>query len=344
MIRTSTFHVAEFGAEHFTTIHDVNYDSRDREKDSERGRRAFIAATLTLRDPAALHTPVTDLKSLLLREHFNDITIKGIDTSFTPNSLRFDSKWLNDSKTHLAEKWCSLHRGLANSSGSCNKYDIMSWLSTMAYADSADMSTIQTLLAFHRLHDLAPIKPPSASHYDLWHGNTWNASEIQSIIHRTMKSYSDSAEARLPRQGSETNKQHLSRIRSLFNNRQNAAAQNFLTALGQQWPVRQPAMPSLAETNTYLGTSAAMTNIRNKFKTWWDNREFLEYLNKVSMTMTHQTVLKISTSRYMFTAPTTKAILSDDVRHFGLKNIFSAVLPPTSRERTYFALIQYQPT
>ncbi|KAH7388677.1 hypothetical protein BKA66DRAFT_569000 [Pyrenochaeta sp. MPI-SDFR-AT-0127] len=331
-IRSSTFCVSGFGAEQFTTDHDVKYNARDQQRDSERGRRTFMAATLTIRDRAALHSPVLNLKSGLLQTHFSHATIKGKDSSFNPSSLRFDSKWLDESKTHLVKHWCSLHQSLANSSGVCNKFDIMTWLSTMAYAESADFNAIQAFVAFYRLRDLAAVQPPSPTEFSLSRGDTWSTTEIRSVIQRTTKRYDDSAEARLPKQGSETNKQHLQRIHSLFQNRQNKATGEFLSNVQQQWPIRKPSRPLSTEIDTYLDTSAAMKEILVIFRVWWDNREFLKYLEKVSTAMSHQTVLGVYTPHYIIKLPTTKPILNDDVRYFSHTNIFSAPLSSSSQE------------
>jgi hypothetical protein len=50
LMRSSTFRVCDFGAEHYTTQFDTIYKPRDRDHDYERVQRSFVAAKLILRD------------------------------------------------------------------------------------------------------------------------------------------------------------------------------------------------------------------------------------------------------------------------------------------------------
>ncbi|KAF1841017.1 uncharacterized protein K460DRAFT_347564 [Cucurbitaria berberidis CBS 394.84] len=330
-IRSSIFRVSGFGAEQYSTIHDVQYDARDRQQNSERGERAFLAATLIARDTAALHQLVPDLKDNLLQMHFGTALIRGIKSSFCPSNLRFDSKWLEDSSTHLTELWCSLHHGLANASGDCNKFDIMAWLATMAYATSADINAIQALSAFYRLQRVAEIEPPSAYEYDLDFGATCRLAEVHTEIQRFARPYRGSAEARLPRQALETDRQHTERTYALFQTRQNAAIANLSSALQLQWPVRNPSTPRSTEFNAYLRTSAAVSKVSVMFNDWYDNRCFLEYLQEISVAMARQEELAVLPSCYNLALVSEKRSLSDEDRHFSTRGIFAGIPPTISR-------------
>jgi hypothetical protein len=141
-LRSSSFRVAEFGAENYDTSLDVDYKARNQQESSDRGRRAFGTATMMIRHPASLHSKIPNLKSYLLRAYFDKAVVSGVDNSFDPQSLRYDSQWLSEASNHLLKKWCTLHRGLANAATTCNLYDLTTWLCTMAYASSADMAII----------------------------------------------------------------------------------------------------------------------------------------------------------------------------------------------------------
>lgn len=81
----------------------------------------------------------------------------------------------------------------------------MAWLSTMAFAESADMRVLQALAAFYRLQTMTTSMPRSVPVFALSDGNTWKISEIKIIVRSACKSFDGSAESKLPKQGSETN-------------------------------------------------------------------------------------------------------------------------------------------
>jgi hypothetical protein len=280
-LRSFSFRVAGFGAENYTTSQDVHYKARDRQQGSERGQRALVIATLILRDSASLHSQISDLKGHLLRAHFNKTTVYGVEKSFDLRSLRYDSQWLDKVSAHLTKRFCTLYHGLANASATCNRYDFATWLCTMSYASSADMQAIQALAAFYRLLDFAAIQPPDPHVFNLGRGDTWKESDIRSTLMNNAKSYDSSAEARLPKKGSETNKQHAKRIYSLFQHRQNQAINKLFTVLKARWPVQNPTIPPSPEYDTYFTTSRAITAVEDHFKNWYNNRLFLEYLGRL---------------------------------------------------------------
>lgn len=202
--------------EHTTLLEDERYLARDTPVRSDRAKRAYIAATLVLRNEFSLHKSIPDLKHVLSRLKFTSSTIQGIDRSFSPTSLRYDSKWLSDTMEHLVKMWCSFHRGLSNADSNVNAFDIMIWLSTLAYAESADIDVIQALAAMYRNAGFADIQVPLAMTFKLALGNSWKQSEIRSVIGKGLRDLSCSAEVRLPRQDYETERSHLERTNTLF--------------------------------------------------------------------------------------------------------------------------------
>ena len=308
----------------------MQYEARDRQKKSQRGRRAFVAAEMIIRDRIALHTLVSDLKTGLIRSHFNAAVIEGKKT-LDLCQLRFDSQWLENISRHLKENWCGLHRSFSNPSNACNKFDIMAWLATMAYATSTDMDAIQALAAMYRFPGFASIQIPVAYNFNLSRGNTYDRRDARAIVENEAKTYDSSAEAMLPRLRSETDQQHLDRIRSLFETRKDNALNEFLSALEFQWPVCKPVMPSSTSINEYFDLRAISPAVEEIFRAWWNNRLFLEYLDKFTAAMRLQVVVEVPTPSYIITLPTKDQALSDEIRQFGMHNIFSANLSPISQ-------------
>jgi hypothetical protein len=319
LIRSATYRVYNFGGELFTSEKDVPYA----QSLYERGRRAYVAATLMMRDVLALHSKIPNLKDHLLQTHFKAGSIQG-ESGANNTELEYDTEWLSDPSTVLTENWCNLHRTLPNCSGSRNKYDLAAWLSTMAFAESADMDAIQALAGLYRVRTLSAISPPSASVFELSEGREWNGAEIRNIIHECSWKFECSSEAKLPRQRFETNRVHSARLEALFRDHKEDSVRALSAALQHQWPCVTPFHPVLAGVDKYIDMSTAMSRIAGKFKTWYQNREFLEYLRQVSVVMAQQEAVSVTPPHYFAIAPSSQLTMSDRDKAFKISDIFTA--------------------
>jgi hypothetical protein len=223
--------------------------------------------------------------------------------------------------------WCSLHQVLVVAARNVSAFDIMVWLSTMAYAKSADMNVIQVLAALYKDPEYATIHPPSAPIFKLAAGNTWRRDEILSLIQCETFSFDDSAESKLPKQYYETEQQHISRIKSEFENGKHAAIQSFMDSLQRQWPVRRPLSPTSAAISGYLHVAAAMKNITVKYEDWYDNLKFSQYLEQISTQCARHTVSPVNQTHYHLSKPTKKETLSFSLREFTAEDVFAAASP-----------------
>ncbi|RYO29176.1 hypothetical protein AA0111_g6158 [Alternaria arborescens] len=329
-IRTATYQVASFGAEQFTSSDDLAYDARDNQRTSNRANRAHVAAKMILQNRFALHSSIQDLKGGLLREHFADATVSGVNSSFNPGSLQYDSKWLGAASESIKKHWCTLQRGLASTATSSNRYDIITWLCTMAYAETSDMDTIQALAAAYRLPELSAVQPPAAPSYDLNQGHDFNKNAIWITVSNNTKDFTDSDEASLPKRESETERDHHKRMNAEFQKNKTKAIEEFVKNLKNQWPRQTPNVPSAVKYATYLNVSSAMTTIRNQFDRWFNNRLFMQYLDQLSAVMARQTVACVPAARYVLTLPPKKENLKDTDRHFGVLDVFAMTPPPLS--------------
>ncbi|KAI4667609.1 uncharacterized protein J4E88_010273 [Alternaria novae-zelandiae] len=324
-IRTATFYVTGFGAEHFSSAQDSHYDRRDAQLHSKRGVQAITTAKLMLRDQFSLHSPITGFKGRLLQQHFKHATILGVDRSFDSASLRYDSKWLDDASKGVIEQWCTLQPGLAGvSTRSNNRYDVITWLSAMSYAETADMDVIQSFAAFYISQDFSTVQPPAASKFELAKGHVFHETTIENILQNNAKPFEDSREAMSPKSASETEQQHHNRMNSLFRQRKNSAIQTFVSGLKKQWPIQVPALPQAAATDTYVNVSDAMVTVRNHFYTWYDNHMFMEYLGKLSTIMERQAASQILAPRHILTSPPKQNRLSDSARHLSVADVFTS--------------------
>ena len=279
-IRAATSQISGFGAESFTTSFDEAYKARDRQPDSERGRRAFLTASMLTRDQAMLDRAIP--RFTVYQNHFRNTEVKGFVSTHDPPVLQYDTKWLETPSPLLRNLWCTLHYTLSSRSVVSNEFDVLVWLATMAYATEADMDVIRSFAAFYRMPHLTPSNVPKKPLFRLSQGSTIKLSQVQQAAENAAKSYDDSSEAQLPKKGSETDDEHLRRIEKLFQSRRDAAVQSFTTALQSQWPCEMPDTPSSPNMDKYLDTSSAMNAVRPLFQTWFDNRAFERYLELLS--------------------------------------------------------------
>ena len=91
LLRTTTFYVTGPETRQPSIPEDERYVARDTKLQSQRGKRAHIAATLVVRNDFALHMPVPDIKGVLLCTHFSNHIIRGVDDSFADSSLQYNS-------------------------------------------------------------------------------------------------------------------------------------------------------------------------------------------------------------------------------------------------------------
>lgn len=326
LIRTSTFRVSGFGAEHYSLQCDVVYKSRDRDQTSARGQQSFVAATLILRDRAALHAP-TPLKLFpnFRQKYFSQGTIYGPGHSFPP--LRLNLEWLRNPLSRLPALWCSLHSSLATCSNSHTKFDVMMWLSTVAFSETADMSIIEALAAFYRLQELKDVDIPEIANFRLSEGDVLLPSHLRSIVQRACRPFHACPEASLPKQNRETENQCRQRRASQFKNRKADAVESFAQALQGQWPCNSPKTPTSQNAATYIDVSRAMALVSAEFKTWHDNRCFYKYLEDVTTALARQKVVTISIPQSSIISFERQPTAIGKVRYFSVKDIFSSPAP-----------------
>ena len=279
-IRAATFQIAGFGAERFKTSIDQAYEARDRQANSERGRRAFATASMLVREQAFLDQPIS--KFTVCQDHFHDAEVKGSITTQDPPVISYDSKWLSSPSPLLQDLWCTLHYSLTTKSTISNEFDVLIWLATMAYATQADMNVIRAFVAFYRMSHLTSCPIPTKPLFRLSQGSTFILSQVQHAAENTARSYKNSSEAQLPKQGSETDNEHLKRIEQRFQTQKDMAVQTFAATLQTQWPCEKPDTPSSQHMNKYLDPASAMNRVRPLFQSWYDNQTFEQYMKTLS--------------------------------------------------------------
>ena len=351
LIRSSAFRVSGFGAEQYTIEHDAEYSPRDRGQNSERATRTYVTARLIFQRRPVLHAnALSNLGDFLWETLQKCGEIEGPKSTACHPLLKYDSKWLDKPFKHLGCLWCRAHLSLGVSPHLYTKFHIMMWLSTMAFAQEAEMQVVHTLAAFYNVPDVGQVSPPTVSLFDLSRGARVNISELVHIIQCARLPFRDSSEARLPKEIYESDREAQQRRQRKFISNRDKAIQSFAGALKNQWPCEVPQTPDGATFGKYFKSDQAMKGVKSKFKSWFENFLFRDYLDRIEHTLRRQTVDPILTPSYIFS--TSESDAQKRHNYVSIDDIFSAPAPmilhaaPTTcnaQVRTEFGQTQTSP-
>ncbi|KXH26599.1 hypothetical protein CSIM01_02900 [Colletotrichum simmondsii] len=281
-IRTAMFRVSGFGAECHTIDHDVVYESRDRSCSSQ-GFRAYSASKLVLFDQPILSMPVPSSMEIYLSSFLSKgITILGPHSPFSVDDITYNAEFLSDSYQFIAENWIALQSKLKSS----NKYKVMIWLATMAFAANADFAVIQTLASFKTSSTIYALSAPVADGFDLSNGMSYMDSTVRNEVMKNFKPFDSCPEMCMQRLAYEDDHSFMERRESEFLSNRNIALETFLKMVKSQWSCRVPNLPvgykKTNNWNRYIDVGSAMASIRAFFQTWYDNLQFHKYLREVA--------------------------------------------------------------
>lgn len=233
-------------------------------------------------------------------KYFADATVVGPPRVLDSSQLRFDCKWLDGPSTYVEKLWCSLHLSLAKSPDTYNKFDVMFWLSTIAFAEKADMDIVQALAALYRLPQLCLADIPQQPRFELQNGFSVIQNEVRAIVQQASRSFQACPEFNYPRMEGEDTREYQRRRKEQFESHQNNAISVFARAIRDQWPCEKPQKPSNQTTDVYVDTSSAMREVLPKFETWYDNLCFHQYLQKLGSSLRRQRAIAVTIPCYAF--------------------------------------------
>jgi len=283
-VRSATFIVAGFGADDHTGQHDAVYTARDRGSTSQRAVRAASMSNLLSRDAVALADPVLDKGHL-----WNKMCVLGLDESVSGPScpvgnelVRYDARLLQEGLAVVLQMFLSLHQWLEDQQNRLHrKFSVTFWLSTMAFAEGADIAVLQTLAMFFRSFRFTDITPPNIALSQPVSGLACSTFSLRNVITQSLYDISLCPEYRLPAIQNDDLRTYKSRCDAAWRRASETVIENFVGGLVSQWPVECPSTPNVRDQTTYIDISKAMTSVRELFKTWHDNLLLNKYLNSI---------------------------------------------------------------
>ena len=325
-VRSSIFRTDGFGAECFTQEFDTIYSGREVLLDFKRSQRASNMIKMLMRDNMALFCKMENLQLALNSKHLKDSMVKG-PRPLEPKSFLFLADWLSQPSQYLPRDWCSLHKTLSASPNILNKFMVMMYLSTLAFAEGADTDVLQTLAAFYRVPALAEVSIPQVLVHHFDKGHKPELADIDKIIRSKARMIEDCPEESLPRQPGESSEEFCARRSKEFEENQNNAVIDFARALHSQWPCERPGIPNIQNANRYINTKSAMEAIRVSFKYWHENYLFQLYINSIANALGHLQIVGIPTTCKQPNIHPQKQPEDNKTRSFSAKDIFSLKAP-----------------
>lgn len=279
--RASTGHVSGFGAEDFTTRHDVGYDSRAKGNLSSRAIRAQEIASRVYHGQCYLIERT--------QSSFPDVMYKHLCAAYVLNSKRvphkstmqYDSRWLQEANTFLSSDWCQIHYGFQKDGYWLNRFELMIWIVTMSYSKHYDPQIIQALLMMAQSGSVAAVELPTEFSYDLPKGWVAVRGDVHELAENAVRHINSCPEGSLSPMPDETQWEFSLRREQQFARSTSSAASSFKDQVCNQWPCAVPNTPKGHTVHTWLRCEDAMRQLTPIWSTWYENLRFKHYLQSI---------------------------------------------------------------
>jgi hypothetical protein len=282
-IRAATFYLAGYGAEEHTSAYDTVYEARDNGDLKRSNQISSISSTL-LDDYQYLPANLTDQSAEQIWSilHDNKEAVIGTSELLDPEIVCYDRTWLLDTSSVLRKYWCRLHEFVGCRQHSINKYDMIFCFAAMALSASKHYNAIQILAAVVSVKSLRAVRAPHRDHFLLGDGDTFNDNFALECISDNRTPYYQSPGAELGGIYGEDEGSLFQRRHRTFEGKQEAAKWQFLLILQGQWPCENPTAPHYALISTYIDVASALGQLQPKWRSWFQNNLFREYLSSLS--------------------------------------------------------------
>ncbi|KIW67539.1 hypothetical protein PV04_06783 [Phialophora macrospora] len=326
-IRSSTFRVSGFGAEDHTVDSDATYSSRDQGQNSPQGFKAFVMSNFVFDDYPRVHYRVPPGRSVRLWDFLAQrFSLLGPDHQIPSSELKYDAGLFQDWAKFVSIHWCALHRTFSSPRNRFDKFRLMIWLSTLAFAKDSNIELVQTLGSFFVLDSMRGISPPSITSFHLSEGTAFHREKLHSALRPALLPFSQCPESKLVRHSNESKSALKQRRKQQFQSNQGSSLNRFIQMLEAQWPCEVPVFFDVAEFQTYTDMTRAMQIANSQFKTWYDNYRFNKYLCEIDDAMQGVMVAAVEMpSSYVVASP--RMAVAGGRTFVSIDDIFAASLP-----------------
>ncbi|KAK5744766.1 hypothetical protein LTR17_001842 [Elasticomyces elasticus] len=335
-IREASFHVSGFGAEDFTTLHDMKHEPRDQSQTSSMFSNTFVFSTFVYQRKQDLHWAMpADIAFYLWNAMASTPTIPGPQTT-TYGKLEYDATLLASAfQETVFPVWMGLMRELRTRA---NTFDLMMWLSTLACSSTNGpyTSLLQILALTFSRPDLAQIvlPPPPCDAFRPPAGKIVQQGEIRQLVTASLRPLSNTPLGNMPQEPYENKQTWTNRRKQRYDNTTYPIVNAIVQRLVEQWPCRCPQVPDLSDVNdahNYIDIGKVMEGAKPKFKTWYDNLQFYHYLERIGRAVSALSLSPVQVSSATISYPNAPVRKKECITE---QDLFSVQAPNISQVET----------
>jgi len=322
-IRNAAFLPAQFGGSMILKTEDMPYKARDLVDGSDAEARVFYVATLV--DGYSDERLNIHPNLLRLLEGLNDVT--GVQHPRKTMRLGYDQKWLGPD---MSKVWVPLYDQLRGTGEFSQKYNVVFFLSTLAYLGKVDLRLVETFLAFYANRAFRWIEPPNHSSYNLEHGYQPDIGTLSSTISGHVVHFSDSCESRLPSQRYESDRETSERRREAYNANKDTQVAALAEKIKSAWPCKQPTVNGLGNVNRYplIHVHKVLEDLKPQFDSWNRNCDFRRHIAEVQAVLDALRSNKDPVFQYHHFLPCTSRTAAQVQRTIPFGDLLEETAPP----------------
>ena len=249
--------------------------------------------------------PLADSIWALIRDYKACKTKQTICRPFLlPDRLvAYDAERLDDCNGFLAVRWCQLHHSLSNRR--FDKFSVMMFLATLAYAQSVDFAVIDVLVALFNVPEFGQAKIPDTMqpYFELESGRDLQSSRLTTTLESAAKQFIKCPEYRYPALPTESSNDTWDRRTREWKSKKQDVISSIVEDFRGQWPCETLRKPTIPDMDTYVDMNAALASTTSYVKTWWDNHRFYRYLRRIGKAFEVQPVHQLPGSTFSMSLP-----------------------------------------
>lgn len=345
LIRSSTFRVDGFGAEHHTIEADNQYASRDQVPSTDSFHAAFLTASLIHEDIPRWHLPaINDLHKDLWTFIQNAPWVRGSDTRTfnaprvegdeSPLDLKYDGSLLMNPVDIVRRNWCLIHLMLISARAERRSFGVIAWLSTLAYTKEIDLTVIQALALIFVARRNPERFPPAIELFSPARGIVIDQFRLRGILEAARRPLSSCSENSMQKQARETLRDFEERQNDQYEKNGADKISQVVAALKIQWPCCEPKVPTHVSYKSHLDINLVWSDIQEEFKKCFENRLLHEYLGRLSKALQN-----LPSQRCEFPSPRQHSVLQrkegQQAGFVSLNNILNGPAPVEERRGNY---------
>lgn len=215
--------------------------------------------------------------------------VHGAGVLISKAEIRYDATYILDPSNFVSTYWCSIHRLLSSETSRPNKYEVMMWLSTLAFSKKINMEILRVVAAIYMDSHVNLYLPPPRPQFHPSQG--YEVKENDLLMNIRTAILLETPEAQLPPLKTEDYSTFQRHKQKLIEQNRDQVLDDFITSLRLQWPTGSPSIPASRKGpkfQDYFDTQKAMIQVKECFSEWYHNSELRQYLVDIASAVVKQ--------------------------------------------------------